>query len=93
MSFVMPAKNRSRAIVRQIAAQAPSLSVNEVVGKLLTDIRALVDSARGQVAQAVNAGLVRLYWSAGRRIRQDILKEQRGEYGEKIVQTLSAQLE
>lgn len=59
---------------------------------MLVDVRALIDAARGQVAQVVNAGLVRLYWSVGRRIRQDILKEKRAEYGQRIVATLSRQL-
>ena len=34
-----------------------------------------------------------LYWQVGQRIRQDILKEQRAEYGEKIVAALGRQLE
>lgn len=45
-----------------------------------------------QTAQAVNAGLVTLYWQIGKRIRQEILKNKRAEYGEKILQTLSAKL-
>jgi predicted nuclease of restriction endonuclease-like (RecB) superfamily len=44
------------------------------------------------VARQVNAALVLLYWRIGQRIRQDILKEKRAEYGEEIVPTLSAQL-
>jgi hypothetical protein len=60
--------------------------------KLLGDIRGLIETARGQVARAVNTGLVSLYWSVGRRIRQDILKEKRAGYGQKIIQTLSEQL-
>lgn len=59
---------------------------------LYQDVRSLIESARSQVAQAVNTGLVRLYWSVGHRIRQDILKEKRAEYGQKIVQTLSGKL-
>jgi hypothetical protein len=59
---------------------------------LLGDIRALIESARGQVAQTVNAGLVMLNWSIGRRIRQDILKSQRAGYGEQLVLRLSARL-
>ena len=60
--------------------------------KLLGDIRALIDSARSQVARAVNSGMVMLYWNVGRRIRQDILKEKRAEYGAQILPTLSAKL-
>jgi hypothetical protein len=40
----------------------------------------------------VNSALVLLYWRVGKRIRQDILKEKRAEYGEEIVPTLSTQL-
>lgn len=89
---MQPNRNRSRAIARRSSAQALRLPADQPAGKLLIDIRALVDSARGQVAQAVNAGLVRLYWSVGRRIRQDILKETRAAYGEHILPTLSAKL-
>lgn len=60
---------------------------------LLSDVRELILTARGQVAQVVNAGMTMLYWQIGQRIHQDILKEQRADYGEKIVVSLSRQLE
>jgi predicted nuclease of restriction endonuclease-like (RecB) superfamily len=60
--------------------------------RLLGDLRSLIDAARDQVARAVNAGLVLLYWGIGERIRREILGEQRAAYGERIVQTVSAQL-
>jgi predicted nuclease of restriction endonuclease-like (RecB) superfamily len=60
--------------------------------RLLNDLRTLIDAARGQVAHTVNAGLVGLYWHIGKRIREDILQEQRAEYGEQIVSALSTLL-
>lgn len=60
--------------------------------RLLGDIRSLIEGARGQVAQAVNAGLVMLYWSIGYRIRREMLGEKRAEYGKQIVETLSKRL-
>jgi predicted nuclease of restriction endonuclease-like (RecB) superfamily len=33
-----------------------------------------------------------LYWQIGKRINEEVLKNQRAEYGEKIIQSLSAQL-
>jgi predicted nuclease of restriction endonuclease-like (RecB) superfamily len=60
--------------------------------RLLSDLRALIEAGRERVAQAVNAGMVLLYWSIGERIRRDILKEKRADYGKKIVGTLSQQL-
>ncbi len=59
---------------------------------LLTDVRALIEQARDVTARAVNAALVLLYWQVGRRIRTDILREQRASYGEEILPTLSAKL-
>jgi len=41
--------------------------------------------------QKRGASLV-LHWHVGRRIRKDILKDKRAEYGQEIVQTVSAQL-
>lgn len=59
---------------------------------LLADVRELIVQAREQVARTVNSGLTLLYWQIGSRIRTDILREKRAEYGEQIVSALSAQL-
>jgi predicted nuclease of restriction endonuclease-like (RecB) superfamily len=61
--------------------------------KLLDDIRSLIESARMRVATAVNAGLVILYWQVGQRIRTEILRGKRAEYGKAIVSTLWRQLD
>ncbi|MBI1817105.1 MAG: DUF1016 domain-containing protein [Deltaproteobacteria bacterium] len=66
------------------------------VGKpiaLISDVRELILQAREGVARAVDSALTTLYWHVGRRIRKDILREKRAEYGEQIVSALSAQLE
>jgi hypothetical protein len=66
---------------------------NEVIsGDLTSDIRKLIETARQNIAVTVNAGLTILYWQIRSRIRQDILKEKRAEYGREIVVTLSRQL-
>ncbi len=59
---------------------------------LFQDLRALILEARQDVARQVNSVLVLLYWRVGKRIREDILKEKRAEYGEQIIATLSQQL-
>jgi predicted nuclease of restriction endonuclease-like (RecB) superfamily len=63
-----------------------------VARPLLADVRELILSARQQVAQAVNSGLTMLCWHIGSRIRKNILKEKRAEYGLEILQSLSAKL-
>ncbi|GEM_PF-2095827 len=52
----------------------------------------MIDATRQRVAIGVNRETVSLYWTIGTRIRRDILQTNRGDYGEKIVQTLSGQL-
>ena len=59
---------------------------------LIGDIRRLIEIARHNVAVTVNAGLTLLYWQIGDRIRQDVLKEKREDYGVEIISTLSRQL-
>ncbi len=59
---------------------------------LLHDIQKLILAARADVARAINSRLVLLYWQIGHRIRKDILREKRAEYGEQIVSALGTLL-
>jgi hypothetical protein len=59
---------------------------------LLTDLRELILTTRRGVATTVNSALTMLHWQIGLRIRQDILRERRAEYGEQIVSALGTQL-
>ena len=56
-------------------------------------MRELIVHARERVAQEVNSGLTLLYWQIGDRIRREVLREQRAEYGKKIVAALGKRLE
>lgn len=64
-----------------------------LVPGLIGEVRDLILEARAQVAQVVNAGLTTLYWQIGDRIRREVLKEKRAEYGEAMISALSRQLE
>ncbi len=59
---------------------------------LVRDLRSLIEQTREAVGRSVNSALVVLYWQVGRRIRKDILKDERAEYGREIVATVSRQL-
>lgn len=61
-------------------------------GSLVRDVRVLIEQARKYVARSVDTTLAALYWQVGQRIQTEILKGKRADYGDKIVQTLSAQL-
>ena len=59
---------------------------------LLPEIREMISSTRNRVAYGVNRETVLLYWNIGARIYKEVLQNERGEYGKKIVETLSGQL-
>ena len=59
---------------------------------LLAEIRGLIDAARARTVQLVNTELVRLYWSIGASIRENLLAKKRAGYGREIVVTLSREL-
>jgi hypothetical protein len=63
-----------------------------LVSPLLQEIKHMIVEARTTVAIAVNATLTMLYWRIGQRIHHEILKDQRAEYGQKILATLSQEL-
>lgn len=48
--------------------------------------------ARQRAAIAVNSELVMLYWSVGKRVREEVLGGERGAYGEKVVSRLAERL-
>lgn len=61
--------------------------------KLFVDLSQLIEQSRQQVAIQANSTLTILFWQVGKRINDDILQNQRAEYGKQIVSTVSAQLE
>ncbi len=62
-------------------------------GVLMIEIGRLIEGARRQLAETADAALTALYWQIGTRIRQDILKHRRAEYGAEIVAALGRDLE
>ena len=87
--------SKSKPIIKRTPARRPEriIRVTRKPPSLFTDVRELIVSARGQVAYSINARLTLLHWQVGQRIRIDVLKEERAEYGQEIVQALSVRLE
>lgn len=87
------AKKKARKSTSRSLAKGKARSPRAAApARLLGDIRSLIEQAREQTARAVNSALVELYWRIGKRIREDVLHEQRAEYGEEIIATLSQHL-
>lgn len=78
---------KQRSVQKSKVAKPPA-----VKGYLLEELRVMIEQARQSVATAINIHLTILYWRMGCRIRSEIFREKRAEYGEEIVATLSHQL-
>lgn len=72
----------------EITRADSSASVN-----ILDDIQTIVETARANAYTAVNVALVQRNWLIGKRIAEEELKgENRAEYGEEIIKSLSVSL-
>lgn len=60
---------------------------------LFSELSHLIEQSRQQVAVYANSALTVLFWQIGRRINEEVLGNQRADYGKQIVVTLSRQLE
>lgn len=48
---------------------------------LFQDLSVIIDQSRKQVAIVANSALTLLFWKVGKRINDEILKNERAEYG------------
>ena len=71
---------------RSLAKNDPSGLIS---AGLVDELRDLIVQTRSNVAQTVNTALVNLYWEIGTRIRSEVLKSARADYGKEICVTLS----
>lgn len=61
-------------------------------GTLFEDVCGIINAARNRVAVYVNSEVCLTKWYVGKRIKEDVLYNQRAEYGKQIVKNLAARL-
>jgi predicted nuclease of restriction endonuclease-like (RecB) superfamily len=60
---------------------------------IVLEISALIEESKQQVVRTANSTLTLLFWQVGKRINEEVLKNERAQYGKQIVATVSAQIE
>lgn len=60
--------------------------------QLYSDVCQIVEGSRQRLATTVNAEICLMHWQIGKRIKEDVLYNQRAEYGKHIVKGLAGQL-
>jgi len=59
---------------------------------LFDDVCGIIEGTRLRIATTVNAEVCMMNWMVGKRIKEDVLYNERAEYGKEIVKNLSVKL-
>ena len=59
---------------------------------LYDDLCHIIDGARARIATYLNTEVCMTNWYVGKRIKEDVLYNQRAEYGKQVLRNLSARL-
>ena len=60
--------------------------------RLYSDVCSLIENTKHRIATTVNAEICMLHWQIGVRIKDDVLFNQRAEYGKQVVKNLAIAL-
>lgn len=60
--------------------------------QLLNDLSELIEQGKEKIAIQVNSTMTLVYWQIGKRINEDILQNERAEYGKQIIVSISKKL-
>ena len=61
--------------------------------KFFDELSALIDQSKQKLTFAANSTLTLLFWNLGKRINEEVLHNNRAEYGKRILEFISVQLE
>ncbi len=64
----------------------------QISRELFQDVSFLIEQTKKQIASNINAAVNILYWNIGKRVKEELLKNQKPEYGKQVIETLSSQL-
>ena len=68
--------------------------IQPIDGKLLSDIKQIIDTARANAVRSVDFSRVTMYWNLGRRIFEEEQQgKNRADYGARIIRCLAERLE
>ena len=59
---------------------------------LIAELRILIEGSRERVVRSVNSEMVLLYWHIGSRIRTEVLRDERAEYGQRVIEGVAKEL-
>ena len=67
-------------------------SLQKIDKNLFQDLSEIIEQSKKQLAVQVNSTLTITYWQIGKRINDDVLQNQRAEYGKQLLTPVATQL-
>ncbi len=68
------------------------MNTNGLQHNLIEELSQLIEQGKHQIAVQVNSTMTLVFWEVGKRINEEILQNERADYGKNIVTTVSSQL-
>ncbi|WP_455162295.1 DUF1016 N-terminal domain-containing protein [Tannerella forsythia] len=63
--------------------------MSEIIPELYSDVCRIIENTRIRLATTANAEVCLMNWQVGLRIKTEILKDQRAEYGKEVIKNLA----
>jgi predicted nuclease of restriction endonuclease-like (RecB) superfamily len=77
---------------KKIATINTKITKKQPEVRLYSDVCSLIENTKYRIATTVNAEVCMLHWQIGVRIKDDVLFNQRAEYGKQVVKNLAKKL-
>ncbi len=74
---------------KEISIQENNPGLRGKENELFTDVCRIIDGARDRIATHLNTKLCLTNWYIGHRIKEDVLYNQRAEYGKQVIKNLA----
>ena len=68
------------------------MNKNSLNNKQVKELSKLIEQGKHQIAVQVNSTMTLVFWEVGKRINEEVLQNERADYGKNIVTTVSSQL-
>lgn len=66
--------------------------MNKNTNKLFQELSEIIERGKKKLTSQVNSTITMVYWYVGKRINDEVLKNERAEYGKQILTTVSSKL-
>ncbi len=66
--------------------------MDELKTNIFNDVKQIIDNSRLHLAKTVESTLTEMYWQIGKTINNEILKNERAEYGKQVLSSLAIEL-